>query len=104
MNLKKIRLKKGIKQKKIAEILKLTQTQVSRIENNESKLNSEQINILCDYLEITADELLGRKPYKEQAEAIIKKTNTNLTVEQIINAKETLDKLAAEFYPPEKEK
>lgn len=94
MNLKEIRKKKGISQKKIAEILNISQTQMYRIESGISAINSDHIVKLCNFLKVSADELLGIKSIEEQAKEIKEKYNTNLTLDEIIHIKETLEKSA----------
>lgn len=59
MKLKEIREKKGLSQNKIAKILKIDQSQISRYETGYLKLNSDQIKEICKTLEISADYLLG---------------------------------------------
>lgn len=65
MLLRKIRKEKNITQKEIADLLEITQQQVSRIEKGLSDLNSKQIIKLCKYLNVSADELLEIKKIEE---------------------------------------
>lgn len=90
MNLKEIRIKKGISQKKLAEVLGVTQTQMYRIEKGISTLNSEQIIKLCKFLNVSADELLGLKPINEN----ILENNETITEEQIKEVKKTLENIS----------
>lgn len=59
MKLKELRIKKGLTQKEIADILDITHATVSRIENEVNVMNSTQIIKLCKALDIRADQLLG---------------------------------------------
>lgn len=93
MNLKKIRKEKRVNQKDLADLLNVTQQNISNFENNISQLNAKQIITLCKYLNVSADELLGIKTNQKQAEIIINKHNTNLSINDITKAKETLDKI-----------
>lgn len=58
-NLKKIRKEKQFTQQKIADLLNVTQKQVSRLEREINPLNSKQIIKLCEVLNCSADYLLG---------------------------------------------
>lgn len=59
MRLKEARIKKGFKQKDIADLLNISQAQVSRAEKGLSTLDSNQIVLICKKLDITSDYLLG---------------------------------------------
>lgn len=68
-NLRKIRKNLNISMEKIAKILNLTYQQIQRYETGASKLNEDQIRILCSYLRCSSDYLLGiidieKKPYE----------------------------------------
>lgn len=66
LKLKEIRIKKGLLQKDIADILGVKQQAVSKYENGTHKLNQKQIIDLCLALDVTPDELLGfREVYLE---------------------------------------
>lgn len=94
MYLKQIRKKKGITQKEIAELLNISQQQVSNIEKGLSELSSKQIIKLCNYLNVTADELLGLKPINEQVNEINKKYNTILNKNELYEIKNTLENIS----------
>lgn len=69
LKLKEIRLKKGLLQKDIAEILGITEASASRIETESRKLNQDQIVKLCLGLDVTPNELLGyEEAYKKYSE------------------------------------
>ncbi len=57
--IKEIRKEKNKSQEQIAKQLKTTQEQYSRYETGKRKLNVEQLYIICKYLNISADYLLG---------------------------------------------
>lgn len=59
LKLKEIRLRKGLLQQDIAQILGVTQQAAGRYENEKRMLNQDQIVDLCLALEVTPDELLG---------------------------------------------
>lgn len=66
LKLKEIRQQKGLLQKDIADILKVKQAAISKYENEDRKLNQDQIIKLCLALEVTPDELLGfKEAYKK---------------------------------------
>ena len=54
-----LRKKKGITQVVLADLLKVTCTQVSDIENGKSGTNLERFVQLCEFYQVSADYLLG---------------------------------------------
>jgi len=60
-NLKEARKFKGYTQKEVAAVMKMTQQQYSRFENGVFELNYEQILFLCEFYEITPNELFTVK-------------------------------------------
>ncbi len=56
-NLKTARKYKGLTQKNVATLLRMTQQQYSRFENGVFELNYEQILFLCELYDITPNEL-----------------------------------------------
>ena len=54
-----LRKENGLSQKTIAELLNVTRTQVSDIENGKSGTNLERFVQLCEYYRVSADYLLG---------------------------------------------
>lgn len=65
VNLKKIRIEQGKKQKDLAVLLGVTRHHVSNLENEVTPLNSKQIIILCNALNVRADYLLGLEEKEE---------------------------------------
>lgn len=59
IKLKEIRIRKGLTQQDIADILDISHATVSRIENNVNVINNKQIEKLCKALEVRAGVLLG---------------------------------------------
>ena len=56
-NLKNARKYKGLTQKEVATLLRMTQQQYSRFENGVFELNYDQILFLCNLYDITPNEL-----------------------------------------------
>ena len=56
-NLKDARIYKGMTQREVAGVMRMTQHQYSRFENVVFELNYEQILFLCKLFEITPNEL-----------------------------------------------
>ena len=54
-----LRKQNGLSQKVIAELLKITRTQVSDIENGKSGTNLERFVQLCEFYRVSSDYLLG---------------------------------------------
>lgn len=65
--LKKMRLKKGISQKALAEALAVGQTTIANYEADIRQPNLEKLALLADFFQITVDELLGRETDKLQS-------------------------------------
>lgn len=61
VNLKELRLSKGLKQKELGKLIGVSEAQYSRLENQKSELNYSQISFLCNLFQISSDELLGLK-------------------------------------------
>jgi len=61
LKLREIRVKKGLLQKDVGDILGVNQTAVSKYELEQRKLNQDQIIKLSLALEVTPDELLSFK-------------------------------------------
>ncbi|MCT0449921.1 helix-turn-helix domain-containing protein [Lactococcus lactis] len=59
--LKKIRMKRKLSQKQIAEELKISQQQYSKWEGGIITPNAETLVRLADYFDVSVDYLLGRK-------------------------------------------
>lgn len=59
--LKKIRMKRKLSQKQIAEELKISQQQYSKWEGGIITHNAETLVRLADYFDVSVDYLLGRK-------------------------------------------
>ncbi len=57
INLKSARKFKGLTQSQVAKKLGITQQQYSRFENGVFELNYDQIMFLCNFLDITPNEL-----------------------------------------------
>lgn len=54
-----LREQRGLSQKTIAELLHVTRTQISDIENGKSGTNLERFLQLCEFYQVSADYLLG---------------------------------------------
>lgn len=54
-----LRKQKGLSQKAISDLLSVTRTQVSDIENGKSGTNLERFVQLCEFYRVSADYLLG---------------------------------------------
>ena len=64
--LRKLRNEKKVNQKTIAELLNVTITQVSDIENGKTTTSLERVYILADYFNVSTDYLLGRSDNPER--------------------------------------
>lgn len=60
INIKDRRKELGLSQEALAEIVGVSQRQISKYETGQSDLSAETLNSLADALDTTADYLLGR--------------------------------------------
>lgn len=58
-NIKEARKLKGLTQREVAQIFRMTQQQYSRFENGIFQLNYEQIVEICKLLDITPNEIFN---------------------------------------------
>lgn len=61
--LKEARLQAGLTQKEVADKLGVAQPIYQRFEKGVYECTYEQLRILCDFFDISADYLLGRKNF-----------------------------------------
>lgn len=54
-----LREQKGLSQQAVADLLKVTRTQISDIENGKSGTNLDRFYQLCKFYQVSADYLLG---------------------------------------------
>lgn len=59
-----LRKQKGATQADLSELLGVTKTQISDIENGKTTTSLARLCQLCDYFEVSADYLLGRSDIK----------------------------------------
>ncbi len=57
--LKELRCSKKMTQVELAELLGVTKTQISDLENAKTTTSFEKLVFLCEYFEVSADYLLG---------------------------------------------
>lgn len=76
--LREIRTSKGLTLRELGDILHITYTAISKVENSQRNLSDNDINMLCDYFKVSADYLLGRSdnPSPELVE------QKNLTIQE----------------------
>jgi transcriptional regulator with XRE-family HTH domain len=63
--IKEIRKKKGLSQEELAEFSKVNLRTIQRIENNESEPRGKTLNLICEVLDINAEDILD---YGKQAD------------------------------------
>ena len=59
LRLLKLREQRGLSQKTVADLLHVTRTQISDIENGKSGTNLDRFMQLCEFYRVSADYLLG---------------------------------------------
>lgn len=65
-NLKKLRLKKHLRQSDIAKIIGISQQQYSRLESSYKGLTIDKAIALADFFDVSLDELFGRDSVSKQ--------------------------------------
>ena len=62
--IREVRKKKGLSQEELAESSKVNLRTIQRIENNESEPRGKTLNLICEVLEINAEDILdyGKQP------------------------------------------
>ena len=85
--LKEIRLKRGITQQEIAAHLNVQQTTYSKYERGASRIDNETLKKICQYLNISADYLLGNTdvPLTMNEVKLIRDLQKNHTDEDLMN-------------------
>ncbi len=63
MNIKHIRVRRGLRQEEIASYLGITKGTYSKYENGELPINSDTLKKLAEYLNVSTDYLLGYIDY-----------------------------------------
>ncbi|MBP3480510.1 MAG: helix-turn-helix transcriptional regulator [Clostridia bacterium] len=61
----KLREEKGLTQKDLTEIYGCNQSNISKIERKERKLNIEQLIALCRFYSVSADYVLGLSDFTD---------------------------------------
>lgn len=84
-NLKKARIRKGLTQSKVAELLPMNQSNYSKLEKGIQEPSLNQLRRICSILEVSADQLLDLN-----IESIRKKREDNFT--------KKITKLLEEYY------
>ena len=64
--LKKLRKSKCITQTALAELLEVTKTQISDLENGKTTTSIERLYTLADYFDVSIDYLVGRSDNSER--------------------------------------
>ena len=57
--LREIREDRGMSRKEMADLLEVSKTQISDIENGKSGTNLDRFYFLCEYYQVSADYVLG---------------------------------------------
>ena len=65
-NLRKLRLMKGVSQKKLAEYLNISQPSINKYENKDIEPDIEVLIKLADYFDTSVDYLIGHTEYMTQ--------------------------------------
>ena len=76
--LKTLRTEKGLIQKELAELLKVSPSTVGMYERNQRDPDTETIRFLADYFDVSADFLLGRTNHRKHDIMIAEETTAYL--------------------------
>ena len=66
-NIIRLREKRGLNQKELAEAVNMNRSVLNRIENGTRPVRDDELTIFADYFNVSADYLLGRKTHKSTA-------------------------------------
>ncbi|AXT21069.1 DUF4870 domain-containing protein [Flavobacteriaceae bacterium AU392] len=66
-----IRKKKGLSQEELAESAKVNLRTIQRIENNDSEPRGKTLNLICEVLDINAENILGYGKQEDKSYLII---------------------------------
>lgn len=69
--IKEIRKKKGLSQEELAESSKVNLRTIQRIENDENEPRGKTVNLICEVLEINAEDLLDYGKYEDKNYMIV---------------------------------
>ena len=69
--IKEIRKKKGLSQEELAESAKVNLRTIQRIENNESEPRGKTLNLICEALDINAEDILDYGKQTDKSYLII---------------------------------
>ena len=69
LKLKELREKKGVSQRDVAEVLKISKGSIGMWESTDRIPNAKQLNLLADFFGISVDELLGRDELTQEERA-----------------------------------
>ncbi|MCI8346641.1 MAG: helix-turn-helix transcriptional regulator [Bacilli bacterium] len=70
--IRRIRKKKEVTQKQLAEILSLSNSTISHYENGSRNISLEDLTTICNYFEVDVDKILGLNRKGESANNKIK--------------------------------
>ena len=80
-----LREERGIYQKELAAILKVSVGTVSNYENNIHFPDQEALIQLAEYFDVTIDYLLGRTPYRYNPEVLRQECVPGMTVAELVD-------------------
>ncbi len=80
-----LREERGIYQKELAAILKVSVGTISNYENNIHFPDQEALIQLADFFGVTTDYLLGRTPYRYSLETLNQEFAPNITVSGLLD-------------------
>lgn len=64
--LRELRQKNGEKQDELAELLEVSKSQISEMENGNKTTTLEKFALICEHYKVSADYLLGLKEQPEE--------------------------------------
>ena len=86
-----LREERGIYQKELAVILKVSVGTISNYENNVHFPDQEALVQLADYFGVTIDYLMGRTSYRYNPEILNQKCAPDITISSLINTIQNFD-------------
>ena len=69
-NLRMLRLKAGLSQKQLAEIINVSQQSINKYENHEVEPTLETLSVIADYFNTSIDFLVGKTDIENKIEKV----------------------------------
>lgn len=83
--IKELRKQKNMSATSLGESLRLSQSSISKIENNQQQITIQQLMTICDVFEIEITSFFSRNPYMKKNESNLNSILQDFTQNEISN-------------------